>query len=90
MKINKGKLSKSTNCCWNLRQNYPLYNLFQYFVGPELMFALNLSSSVFRNDINVEASFMSSIFKHCTTVPIWIDINGLYHVKGPSNMYNFA
>ena len=90
MKVNKGRLPKSTTCCWTLRQNHPFFEHYQYFVGPELFFALNLSSLVFGNNINVGATFMSSMFEHCTTIPIWIDINGLYHLKGPRNMYNFA
>ena len=90
MKENKGYLPKSTTCCWCLREDSPDYCLVQYFVDIDNGYAFDLSSSLLSGKRSVGATFQSSLFRHCTTVPIWIDIHGKYHMKGPKTMYNFA
>ena len=87
---NMGSLPKSTTCCWSLRQNSTEYIMKQYFVGIDTKFALNLSSDKLNLGHNVGATFLSSMFYHVTSSPIWIDKQGMIHLKGPSNMYNFA
>ena len=62
----------------------------QYFVGVDGKFALDLSSDMLKNGKDVGATFMSSMFNHCTSVPIWIDGDDKIHLLGPVDMYNFA
>ena len=52
-----------------------------------MKFSFDLSSY---NLNSVGATFFSLIFFHCTSIPIWIDKEGIVHLKGPTNMYNFA
>ena len=66
------------------------FRLYQYFVGIDLQFGLNLSSYVVERNKGIGATFMSSTFAHATSIPIWIDNRGKIHLKRPSNMYNFA
>ena len=35
-------------------------------------------------------TFMPATFSHETSILIWIDNREKIHLKGPSNMYNFA
>ena len=90
MKLSGGKLPKSTTCCWTLRKDNPNFIMKQYFVGVDGMFAYDLSSDVLKNENNAGATFMSSLFFHLTSVPIWIDVRNNIHLRGPENMYNFA
>ena len=85
-----GYLPKSTTCCWSLRRNVEGFCHVQYFVDTDHGFSFDLSSPLLSNKRNVGATFQSSLFKHCTTVPIWIDNNCMYHLEGPDGMYNFA
>ena len=62
----------------------------QYFVDIDHGYAYDLSSPLLASNNNVGATFQSSMFRHCTTVPIWIDYEGYYHIRGPDKMYNFA
>lgn len=84
------KLPKSTTCCWCLREFNTEFCLKQYFIGIDLKFAFDLSSSTLNNSDSVGATFFSSIFFHCTSIPVWIDSKGMIHLKGPMNMYNFS
>ena len=59
------------------------YMMIQFFVGIETGFAYDISSPILSNNNNVGATFQSILFKHCTSVPIWIDNHGNYHLKGP-------
>ena len=80
-------------CCWSLRANSELYLLIQYFVGIEGRFAYDLSSNVLGRGNDAGATFMSSLFNHCTTVPVWSDRSSHYHLeclKEAIEMYNFA
>ena len=90
MKLSGGKLPKSTTCCWTLRKDNPNFIMKQYFIGVDGMFAYDLSSDVLKNENNAGATFMSSLFFHLTSVPIWIDVRNNIHLRGPENMYNFA
>ena len=83
-------LPKSTTCCWSLRKKYDGLKLLQFFVSPELKFGLNLSSQILFNNNSVGATFLSSLFLHATTIPIWIDDKDFIFLKGPQDMYNFA
>ena len=89
-RLNKGKLPKSTTCCWTLRKDHERLVMKQYFVGVDGKFALDLSSDMLKNGKDVGATFMSSMFNHCTSVPIWIDGDDKIHLLGPVDMYNFA
>ena len=90
MKMSQGQLPKSTTCCWSLRRNNEDYVMKQYFVGVDLKFGYDISSNKLKNKNNVGATFLSSLFHHCTTIPIWIDKNNKIHLTGPDRMYNFA
>ena len=90
MELNNGKLPKSTTCSWSLRKNYKEFLHVQYFVGSDFFGAFDLSSNILRNGSNAGATFLSSMFAHSTSSPIWVDNNGLYHLRGPKDMYNFA
>ena len=73
-----------------LRESNRNYRLYQYFVGIDLQFALNLSSYVEELNRGIGATFVSATFAHSTSIPIWIDDREKVHLEGPSNMYNFA
>ena len=90
MKETKGYLPKSTTCCWSLRKEISEFCHIQYFVDIDHGYAYDLSSPILSNNNNVGATFQSSLFRHCTTVPIWIDLYGNYYLHGPELMYNFA
>ena len=62
----------------------------QYFVSIDTYFAYDLSSDILVANNNLGATFLSSMFYHCTSVPIWIDKDRNVHLVGPKNMYNFA
>ena len=85
-----GKLPKSTTCCWSLRSEDMNFKLVQYFVLFDYDIAYDLSSNFNSDSMNIGAKFMSSLFNHCTSIPIWIDKSGHIHLVGPKNMYNFA
>ena len=72
------------------RRNSKDYILKQYFVGIDAKFALDLSLEKLNNNCNVGANFLSFMFYHVTSSPIWIDKQNLVHLKGPSDMYDFA
>ena len=59
-------------------------------MGTDFFGAFDLSSNILRNGSNAGATFLSSMFAHSTSSPIWVDNNGLYHLRGPKDMYNFA
>ena len=59
-------------------------------MGIDLQFALNLSSYIKEHNTGIGATFMSAVFVHSTSIPIWIDNRERIHLEGPSNMYNFA
>lgn len=66
------KLPKSTTCAWTLRsQCTPNSKLFQYFVSSSSGFAYDLSSYNLEKLGTVGATFQSSLFEHCTSVPVW-------------------
>ena len=90
MKETNGYLPKSTTCCWSLRKEMSEFCHIQYFVDIDHGYAYDLSSPLLSNNNNIGATFQSSLFRHCTTVPIWKDLNGNYHLHGPDQMYNFA
>ena len=71
----RNKIPKSTTCCWRLSNNYEELTIYQYFVSPQYMFGLNLSSKVFFDSNDVGATFMLSLFYHCTSIPIWKNKN---------------
>ena len=64
--------------------------MIQFFVGIEGQSAFDLSSEVLEGGNDAGATFMSSLFNHCTTVLVWVDNKSLYHLLGPKQMYNFA
>ena len=90
LEYNQNKLPKSTTCCWVLSKKYDDIHMYQYFVSPQYLFALDLSSDNAKSNKGIGATFMSSMFFHCTTIPIWKDNNGNIHLKGPGDMYNLA
>ena len=81
---------KSTTCCWRLSKDYDHIIMYQYFVSPQYMFGLDISSHILRDEKDVGATFMSSMFYHSTSVPIWKDKKGNIYLEGPKDMYNFA
>ena len=85
-----GNLPKSTTCCWSLRTENVKYRLVQYFILHDYRVAYDVSSNVTSSSFNIGATFMSSMFNHCTSVPIWIDQDDNIHLVGPKHMYNFA
>ena len=57
----------------DINKNHLDFIHYQYFVGPDSFFALNLSSPVFLRKVNSGDTCVSSLmFKHYKTVPIWI------------------
>ena len=64
--------------------------MHQFFVCAEFLFALDISSDVLKGDNAVGATFMSSMFFHATSVPIWTDKEDKIFICGPKDMYNFA
>ena len=85
------KIPKSTTCCWKLSKYYHNWCMKQYFVSTQYMFGIDLSSDVLCHNMDVGATFMSSMFLHCTTIPIWKDEkNERIFLSGPKDMYNFA
>ena len=64
--------------------------MYQYFVAKKYFFTLDISSPVLKNENSVDATFMSSIFFHATSIIIWIDKNDKVILKGPKDMYDFA
>ena len=85
------EIPKSTTCCWKLSKNYEELTMHQYFVSPQYMFGLNLSSNVLFDSNDVGATFLSSLFYHCTSIPIWKDEKcDKIYLEGPKYMYNFA
>ena len=64
-------IPKSTTCCWKLSKYYDDYSMFQYFISPQYMFGIDISSNVLKDNMDVGATFLSSLFYHCTTIPIW-------------------
>ena len=89
-RLNEGNLPKSTTCCWTLRKNSDHLVMKQYFVGVDGKFALDLSSDILKDGKQVGSTFLSSMFNHCTSAPIWIDSKHDIHMLGPAEMYNFA
>ena len=90
-KITNGQLPKSTTCCWSLRNTHSVYIHAQYFVGLDACFAYLVSSDSFENPgVYLGGNFHSSLFCHCTSLLIWIDNEGMYHMSGPNKMYNFS
>ena len=90
LNIHDNKLPKSTTCCWILSKNYKHMKMNQYFVSTQYMFAQDLSSNIRIMKEGIGATFMSSMFFHCTSIPIWNDDLGNIYLKGPEDMYNFA
>ena len=62
----------------------------QYFVSVDCNFAMDISSTKLKNNNNWGATFLSAMFQHCTSIPIWVDDLNCIHLKGPDDMYNFA
>ena len=63
----------------------------QYFVSPQYMFGFDISSNTLSDNNDVGATFMSSLFYHSTTIPIWKSrTNDRIYLEGPKHMYNFA
>ena len=84
-------MPKTTTCCWSLRKNVEDFVMKQYFVSADCNFAFDLSSDKLKDGNNWGATFYSSMFAHCTSIPIWIDVWGNIHLEGPDkDMYNFA
>ena len=90
LKINCNSLPLTTTCCWTIRIQVKGYSHIQCFVGLNALFAYNVSCNSFVGNNYLGAIFLSSLFLHCTSIPIWIDSNNNYHLKGPANMYVFA
>ena len=91
MKQSENNIPKSTTCCWKLCKNYEDWTMYQYFVSPQYNFGLNISSNTLSDNKDVGATFMSSLFYHATTIPIWKNrINDRIYLEGPQYMYNFA
>ena len=87
---NEDILPKSTTCCWVLSKNINKFDMKQYFVSTQYLFALDLSSRVLTCNEGTGATFMSSMFSHSTSIPIWKDEHGRIYLQGPKDMYNFA
>ena len=88
---NGNVVPKSTTCCWRLSKSNEDLIMHQFFVSPQYRFGLDISSNVLCDDNYVRANFMSSLFYHCTTMPIWKETNGnKIYIEGPKDMYNFA
>ena len=82
---------KSTTCCWRLTKSNKDLIMHQFFVSPQYRFGLDISSNVLCDDNDVGATFVLSLFFHCTTIPIWKEKKGdKIYIEGPKDMYNFA
>ena len=91
MKQSENNIPKSTTCCWKLCQNYEDWLMYQYFVSPQYKFGIDISSNTLSDNKDVGATFMSSLFYHSTTIPIWKNgTNDQIYLEGPQYMYNFA
>ena len=44
---------------------------------------------MFQTGVCTDVSFISSMFNHCTSIPIWV-YNCRMYLTGPLNMYNLA
>lgn len=65
--------------------------MYQYFVIPQYMFGIHISSDVLGRNKDIRATFLSFLFYHYTTIPIWKDRkNDCIYFKGPKDMNNFA
>ncbi len=86
-------LPKSTTCAWTLRASCPAKTkMFQYFVSSSAGFAYDVSSYNLEKLGTVGASFQSSIFEHCTSIPVWVSEDNSQISLLPLNEknYNFA
>ena len=91
MRHAENTIPKSTTCCWKLSKNYDIWCMYQFFVSSQYMFGINISSDTLGDNNDVGATFMSSLFYHSTTIPIWKNSeNDRIYLKGPKDMYNFA
>ena len=91
MQFADSKIPKSTTCCWRLSKYYKDWCMYQYFVTPRHMFGIDISSNVLCHNNDVGSTFMSSLFHHCTTIPIWKrKEEDIIYFEGPKDMYNFA
>ena len=87
----KNEIPKSTTCCWRLSRKYEDWSMHQYFVSPQYMFGINISLDTLCDNNDVGATFMSSMFYHSTTIPIWKKKkNDNIYLEGPKDMYNLA
>ena len=62
--------------------------LFQYFVGYSSGFEYDMSSYVTKHLQTVRATFHSSLFEHCASVPIWASSDGSQLIFLPSDNSN--
>ncbi len=86
-------IPKSTTCCWTLREKCQRSVMMQFFVGVSAGFAFDISSPVTSDLGKIGGTFQSSLFDHCTSVPLWIDEEKqLVHILPPfeGRNYNFA
>ena len=91
LKHKDGTIPKSNTCCWRLSKNYDDWCMYQYFVSPQYIFGIDLLSNVLSVNNDVGATFMSSLFYHCTKIPIWKNTkNNQLYLEGPKDIYNFA
>ena len=87
------ELPKATTCCWTQRSKCRRKSMmFQYFVSTSSGFAFDISSYVTEQLGFVGATFLSSLFEHCTSVPVWTSADGLEISLSPydDKNYNFA
>jgi hypothetical protein len=87
------KLPKATTCCWTQRSKCKRQSkMFQYFVSGTSGFAYDISSQVTDRLEYVGATFHSSLFEHCTSVPVWTssDYSEICLAPYDDDNYNFA
>ncbi len=76
----KEVLPKSTTCCWTISYGCKTpcedeieFDMRQHFVSVNGGFAFNISSDVSDRLEQVGATFLASLFLHCTSIPFWVD-----------------
>jgi hypothetical protein len=92
-KMGVDHLPKSTTCAWTLRASCPVQSkMFQYFVSSSAGFAYDVSSYNLEKLGTVGATFNSSIFDHCTSIPVWVseDNSKISLLPSDKHNYNFA
>ncbi len=82
-----------TTCCWCLMDEDEEYIHHQFFINITASIAMEISSQTFSDAVpQLGTTFYGSLFKHCSSRPLWISKDRRIRVSPPdgSMYYNFA